>query len=217
MKSKTGNGHKLVPATRSADRMGDESTTQGGDGATPILGQSGREIQAFGSVVSMPIGLSDDVRRQVCERLNQILADTKTLADLYKKHHWQVSGHTFYQLHLLFDKHFGEQAELVDTVAERIQILGGVSVAMGGDVAELTRIPRPPKGRESVPVQISRLAQAHEMIITLARETASMAGDLGDEGTNDMLISDVVRTNELQAWFLTEHVVDTPLVKAEDA
>ena len=217
MKSKTGNGHKLVPATRSVDRMGDESTTQGGDGATPILGQSGREIQAFGSVVSMPIGLSDDVRRQVCERLNQILADTKTLADLYKKHHWQVSGHTFYQLHLLFDKHFGEQAELVDTVAERIQILGGVSVAMGGDVAELTRIPRPPKGRESVPVQISRLAQAHEMIITLARETASMAGDLGDEGTNDMLISDVVRTNELQAWFLTEHVVDTPLVKAEDA
>jgi starvation-inducible DNA-binding protein len=137
------------------------------------------------------------------------------LRDLYKKSHWQVSGATFYQLHLLFDKHFGEQSELVDTIAERIQLLGGISIAMAPDVAELTRIPRPPKGREEVPVQLSRLLDAHEIIITECRELAELANKLGDAGTNDMVVSDVLRTSELQVWFLSEHLVNAPLVEAE--
>jgi len=155
------------------------------------------------------------VCKQVTERLNQLLADTITLRDLYKKHHWQVAGHTFYQLHLLFDKHYEEQSELVDTIAERIQLLGGVSIAMAHDVAELSKIQRPPKDREEVPVQISRLLEAHELILKEAREIAHKADDLGDDGTNDMIVSQVVRTNEFQAWFVSEHVVETPLVKAE--
>ncbi len=73
-----------------------------------------------------------------------LLACERHLRDLYKKSHWQVVGPTFYQLHLLFDKHYEEQAELVDTIAERIQILGGVAVAMAHDVAELSSIPRVP-------------------------------------------------------------------------
>src|SRR5205085_11805523 len=108
--------------------------------------------QPFGTVLRMPIALEPDLCRRMCDGLNQILADTIALRDLYKKHHWQVSGHTFYQLHLLFDKHADEQTELVDTIAERIQLLGGLSVAMAHDIAELTKIPRPPKGREEVPV-----------------------------------------------------------------
>jgi starvation-inducible DNA-binding protein len=139
-----------------------------------------------------------------------------TLRDLYKKHHWQVAGHTFYSLHLLFDKHYDEQAELVDAIAERIQLLGGLAVAMAPDVAELTRIERPPRGREEVPVQISRLLEAHELIITAAREAAETASDAGDEGTNDLLISDVLRTNEMQVWFVAEHVVPEPLVRARN-
>jgi len=102
-----------------------------------------------------------------------------------------------------------------EEIAERIQLLGGISVAMAADVAELTRIERPPTGREEVPVQISRLLAAHELIIKDARKVAEEASDAGDEGTNDLLISDVVRTNELQAWFVAEHVVDTPLVHAK--
>ena len=162
----------------------------------------------------MPIGLSEKVRRSSATALNQVLADTMTLRDLYKKHHWQVAGHTFYSLHLLFDKHFEEQAELVDTIAERIQLLGGLAVAMAPDVAEMTRIERPPRGREEVPVQISRLLEAHELILTAARAAAKKASDAGDEGTNDLLISDVVRTNELQVWFVAEHLVDEQLVFA---
>jgi len=139
------------------------------------------------------------------------------LQDMYKKHHWQVSGHTFYQLHLLFDKHHEEQDELVDTIAERIQLLGGISLAMAADVAETTIIPRPPRGREEAPVQISRLLEAHETILKEARTMAGQADDSGDDGTNDLLVSNVIRTNELQVWFLAEHLVDVPLVKADDA
>jgi len=149
------------------------------------------------------------------EQLNLLLADTITLRDLYKKSHWQVAGPTFYQLHLLFDKHFGEQVEIVDEIAERIQTLGGVSLAMAADVAETTRIERPPRGREEVPVQISRLLDAHQVIIGHCRQLARRASALGDDGTNDMVVSDVLRPNELQVWFLSEHLVDVPLVHAD--
>ena len=183
--------------------------------AAPLTRQRAHEIQAFGSMVPMPIALGEDARRESAENLNQLLADTITLRDLYKKHHWQVSGPTFYQLHLLFDKHFNEQNELVDLIAERIMMLGGVSVAVAADVAELTQVPRPPKGREEVPVQISRLLHAHEIVLKEARAMARKAAEEGDDGTNDLLVSDVIRTNELQVWFVAEHVVDTPLVHAD--
>jgi starvation-inducible DNA-binding protein len=182
--------------------------------AVPLTGQHAREIQAFGSVVDMPLALDADTRQASVDDLNQLLADTITLRDLYKKHHWQVSGPTFYQLHLLFDKHFNEQNELVDVIGERIMLLGGVSVAMSADVAEMTLVPRPPKGREEVPVQISRLLQAHELVLKEARTMARQAADQGDDGTNDLLVSNVIRTNELQVWFVAEHVVDAPLVHA---
>ena len=183
--------------------------------AAPLTGQRAREIQAFGSVVSMPIALAESTRRASADNLNQLLADTITLRDLYKKHHWQVSGPTFYQLHLLFDKHFNEQNELVDLIAERIMMLGGVSIAMSADVAETTLIPRPPKGREEVPVQISRLLHAHEIVLEETRAMARKAAEDGDDGTNDLLVSSVIRTNEMQVWFVAEHVVDGPLVHAD--
>jgi len=177
------------------------------DQARPKIHQQAAEIQAFGTIAKLPIALSEKVCQASVERLNQILADTMTLRDLYKKHHWQVSGKTFYQLHLLYDKHFGEQSELVDEIAERIQTLGGLSYAMAADVAENTNIPRPPKGREEVPVQISRLLTAHEIILQGARAAARKASETGDDGTNDLLVSDVIRTNEMQVWFVAEHVV----------
>jgi starvation-inducible DNA-binding protein len=186
-----------------------------GDKAKPIVNQHTVEIQPYGMIVKLPIALSEKVCAKSTGNLNQLLADTITLRDLYKKHHWQVAGHTFYQLHLLFDKHYKEQDELVDAIAERIQILGGISIAMAHDVAEMTMIPRPPRGREEVPVQISRLLRAHETILLEARTMAKQASSDGDDGTNDLLVSDVIRTNELQVWFLSEHVVDIPVVRAD--
>lgn len=185
--------------------------------AQPRLHQRAREIQSYGTVShALPLDLEEPVRVQITNQLNQLLADTMTLRDLYKKCHWQVAGPTFYQLHLLFDKHYGEQNELVDSIAERIQLLGGVSLAMAADVAETTRIERPPRGREEVPVQLSRLIDAHQIIIQQARPLGRRASELGDDGTNDLVVSDVLRTNELQIWFLSEHLVDVPLVKVKE-
>ena len=193
-----------------------EVPSKGIDHITPHWKQNARTIQKFGSVIrNLPIGIDEKSRTELCEQLNLMLADTSTLRDLYKKSHWQVAGPTFYQLHLLFDKHFGEQVELVDLVAERIQTLGGVSVAMARDIADLTRLERPPRDREEVPVQISRLLEAHESIIKNARELAKRADDLGDDGSNDLLVSDVIRTNELQVWFISEHLVEMPLIHAK--
>jgi starvation-inducible DNA-binding protein len=181
----------------------------------PRIHQRASEIQNYGKVLhALPLELEEPVRLEMTEQLNIMLADTITLRDLYKKSHWQVAGPTFYQLHLLFDKHYGEQAELVDSIAERIQILGGVSIAMAHDVAETTRIERPPRGREEPPVQISRLLDAHQIIIGHCRELAERADELGDDGTNDLVVSDVLRTNELQVWFISEHLVDVPLTRA---
>lgn len=185
--------------------------------AKPIQHQHAPEIQPYGKIAKLPIALDEEVCSTSCANLNQVLADTMTLRDMYKKHHWQVAGHTFYQLHLLFDKHHGEQDELVDEIAERVQILGGISLAMAADVAETTLIPRLPRGREEAPVQISRLLEAHELILKEARTMAKQASEAGDDGTNDLLVSDVIRTNELQVWFLAEHLVDVPLVRADKA
>jgi starvation-inducible DNA-binding protein len=186
--------------------------------AQPHLHQRAGEIQAYGTVThALPLDLEEPVRLEMTEQLNQLLADTMTIRDLYKKSHWQVAGPTFYQLHLLYDKHYGEQVELVDAIAERIQLLGGVSLAMAADVAETTRIERPPRGREEVPVQLSRLLDAHRVIIGLARTLGRRASEIGDDGTNDLVVSQVLRTNELQVWFLSEHLVNVPLVEAGEA
>jgi starvation-inducible DNA-binding protein len=203
VKTTSSNGHK-------------ESKAAGGRlDPTPILGQRGKVIQEYGTVINIPIGLPADARQKNAGSLNQILADVITLRDLYKKHHWQVAGHTFYQLHLLFDKHADELTELIDEIAERVQILGGIAIAMAADVAETTKVERPPRGREEVPVQIDRLLAAHELILKEARAAADQADENGDAGTNDLLSSKLIPTTELQVWFVSEHVVDVPTVHAE--
>jgi starvation-inducible DNA-binding protein len=180
----------------------------------PWLHQQGVEVQEFGTIRQFPLGLSRDTRLYSWQRLNQVLADTQILYALYKKHHWLMRGATFYQLHLLLDKHAGEQLELVDMLAERVQTLGGVAIGDPRHVAEITVIPRPPNGAEEVPAMLSRLLEAHETILVDAHDAAAKAAEMGDDGTNDLLVSNVIRTGELQSWFLAEHLVDTPLVRA---
>jgi starvation-inducible DNA-binding protein len=180
----------------------------------PLLVQSAPELQRFGSLRLLPIALSAEARGLSAQLLNAILADTTILYALYKKHHWLVAGPTFYQLHLLFDKHAAEQLELIDLIAERVQSLGGIAVGDPRHAAELTTIPRPPDGAEEVPVMISRLLDAHEIIIEKVRKALDATEKSKDLGTNDLLMGDVLRRHELQVWFVAEHVVDVPLTKA---
>ena len=187
------------------------------DSTQPWLHQHSKEVQQFGTVRQFPLGLSYDARMYSCQRLNFSLADSQILYSLYKKHHWLMRGPTFYQLHLLLDKHASEQLALIDKLAERVQTLGGVAVGDPRQVAEITRIPRPPDGVEEVPAMLSRLLEAHETILIDAHDAAARVAQNGDDGTNDLLVSDVIRTGELQAWFLAEHLVDTPLVRTDEA
>jgi starvation-inducible DNA-binding protein len=174
------------------------------------------EVQKYGTVVNRAISLDHKVRLASVDTLNQILADSMTLRDMYKKHHWQVSGPTFYQLHLLFDKHYAEQVEVVDALAERVQTLGGVAIAMAHDVAETTHIARPPRGREDATIQIFRLLQAHEVVIDATRQAARAAAASGDDGTNDLLVSEVLRVNELQVWFVSEHIAGAGIADRDE-
>ncbi|MZF90110.1 DNA starvation/stationary phase protection protein [Streptomyces sp. SID5643] len=182
-------------------------------GSQPWLHQKGEVIQEFGTVKQFPVALSYETRMYSCQRLNKVLADTQILFGLYKKHHWLMRGATFYQLHLVLDQHAGEQLEIIDALAERVQSLGGVAVGDARHVAEITSIPRPPNGVEEVPAMLSRLLEAHETILVDAHDAAARAAGSGDDGTNDLLVSQVIRTGERQAWFLAEHLVDTPLVR----
>jgi starvation-inducible DNA-binding protein len=191
-----------------------QSTTGDGHGSQPLLVQHGPLIQAFGTLRLLPIALSHEARLQSCQLLNQILADSLILYSLYKKHHWQMRGPTFEQLHLLLDNHAGEQLELIDALAERVQMLGGVAIAEMCHVAEVTTIERSPDGVEEVPAMLSRLLSAHETIITAVRKAIEQTAQNGDGGSNDLLMGDVLRTHEQQVWFLAEHLVDTPLVRA---
>ena len=180
----------------------------------PHLGQRAPEIQQYGTLRLVPIALAAEARAESTQVLNEILADTTILYAMYKKHHWLVSGPTFYQLHLLFDKHAEEQLELVDLLAERVQSLGGIAVGDPRHAAELTTIPRPPDGAEPVPVMIDRLLDAHETIIEKVRTGIKVTEENEDYGTNDLLMGDVLRRHELQVWFISEHVVEMPLVDA---
>ena len=178
----------------------------------PRMDASAPQIQAFGTLRSLPIGLPDKARTSSCTALNEILADSMVLYALYKKHHWLVAGPTFYQLHLLFDKHAEEQIEIIDLLAERVQSLGGIAVGDPRHAAELTTIPRPPDGAEEVQVMIDRTLRAHETIIKKVRAAIKTTEESEDWGSNDVLMSDVLRRHDLQVWFLAEHVVDVPLV-----
>ena len=184
------------------------------DDSQPLLHQHGHEIQQYGSLRNLPIALKSSIRNESCVLVNQILADTIILYHLYKKHHWMMRGHTFYQLHLLLDKHADEQLELIDAMGERVQTLGGVAIADPRHVAEVTKLKRPPNGVEEVPMMLSRLLEAHELIIGELRQAIDKTTTNQDSGTNDLLVSQILRTNELQVWFLAEHLVDTPLVRS---
>lgn len=199
----------MATATKSETRDGRNAISP-----EPRLSQTGPETQAFATLRTTPIGLPAKSRQQSCTLLNEVLADTMILAALYKKEHWLVSGPTFYQLHLLFDKHAAEQYALIDLLAERVQSLGGIAVGDPRHAAELTTIPRPPDGAESVPVLIDRLLEAHRITIEKVRAAIEATEKSKDWGSNDLLMGDVLRRHELQVWFVAEHVVDMPLVKA---
>jgi len=203
----------MPPKVKNARGNGSSSSRASRLSPEPKLAPLGVEIQRFGTTRFLPIALSKEARAESCRLLNEILADSMILYALYKKHHWLVAGPTFYQLHLLFDKHAEEQTEIIDLLAERVQSLGGIAVGDPRHAAELTTIDRAPDGAEDVPAMIHRTLNAHETIIEKVRAAIDKTEKNSDWGSNDLLMGDVLRRHELQVWFIAEHVVDVPLIE----
>ena len=180
--------------------------------AQPNYHPKSYELQRYGSIHTVPLGMPEETLKQNVGMLNQLLADSITMYNLYKKHHWQVTGPTFYQLHLLLDKHADEVLETVDAIAERIQTLGGVTTGMPFEVAEMTKIEHPPTGQEDIPAMLARTVNAHATIIKTIRDGIEQSDDNKDYTTNDLLSSRVLPMHELQVWFVSQHLVNTPIV-----
>ena len=186
------------------------------DAAQPQYKVDYREIQPFGTLKNLPIALEDNARSQSVAILNQVLADTMTLRDMYKKHHWQMSGATFYQLHLLLDKHYEEQAELVDTDRRADHGARRDQHRDGPRRRRDDQDPPPaegPRGRPDPARPPARGARDHPARRPRGRRAA--ADESGDDGTNDLLVSNVIRTNEPQVWFIAEHLAETALVRSD--
>jgi starvation-inducible DNA-binding protein len=203
----------MPPKVKTARGNGTSSSRASRVSPEPKLAPLGVESQRYGTTRFLPIALPKEARSESCRLLNEILADSMILYALYKKHHWLVAGPTFYQLHLLFDKHAEEQTEIIDLLAERVQSLGGIAVGDPRHAAELTTIDRAPDGAEDVPAMIHRTLDAHETILEKVRDAIDKTEKNSDWGSNDMLMGDVLRRNELQVWFIAEHVVDVPLIE----
>jgi starvation-inducible DNA-binding protein len=180
-----------------------------------LADQYGVEIQKFGMLRLLPIGLEAEARALSCESLNRILADSIVLCSLYKKHHWLV-GAGFHPLRRLLATHANEQFELTGLLAERVHTLGGIAVADPRHVAEITDIPRPPDGAEEVQVMVLRLLEAHEIIIEKVRGAIAQTAAHRDDGTNDLLVRDVLRRHERQVWSLWEQVGMPPRERDEE-
>ena len=185
-------------------------------GAQPNYHPKSYELQKYGAIHAVPLGMPEETLKQNVGMLNQLLADSITLYNLYKKHHWQVTGPTFYQLHLLLDKHADEVLETVDAIAERIQTLGGVTTGMPWEVAETTNIEHPPTGEEDIPAMLARTVNAHATTIKTIRNGIEQTDDNKDYATNDLLSSRVLPMHELQVWFVSQHLVNTPIVDSSD-
>jgi len=163
--------------------------------AQPRLHQRAREIQPYGTVNhALPLELEEPVRLEMTEQLNQLLADTMTLRDLYKKSHWQVAGPTFYQLHLLFDKHYDEQVELVDSIAERIQLLG----VSAWPWPQMWRRPH----KSSVPLAVAKKfrSSCHDY----SMRTKSLSVRLGNWRAGRPPLGMMVQTTSLSARYCAE-------------
>ena len=161
--------------------------------AQPRLHQHAKELQAYGTLTQYDLALGHDARAYSVSALNQLLADTIVLRDMYKKHHWQVSGPTFYQLHLLFDKHLGEaqvgHRRSCSPSACRGASVGSLAGHGGRRFPSVTKIPRPPRGpRAGVGADLpARRAHSIKSSSNLPASAEAGLRELGDDGTNDLI------------------------------
>jgi starvation-inducible DNA-binding protein len=160
---------------------------------------------AFVVAMKPNLGLSGKSRDAVLAALGRLLADEHVLYVKTRNFHWNVTGPHFGPLHQLFERQYDELAEVIDEVAERIRILGGVAPGSMKEFLKLTQIDEQPGGKLEAEKMIAALLSDHETVIRSLREAIEVADKAGDAGTDDFLTG-LLEDHEKKAWMLRAHL-----------
>jgi len=152
------------------------------------------------------IGISEENLSKVTQILNHILADEFLLYTKTRNAHWNVEGIDFHAKHLFFESQYNELDEIMDSVAERIRVLGHYAPATLKIFLELTHLSEQSRSKNDSAGFTRELLADHESIIIYLREQINpLATELKDAGTSDYLTS-LMETHEKMAWMLRSHL-----------
>jgi starvation-inducible DNA-binding protein len=146
------------------------------------------------------IGIKETDREAVAEGLKRLLADSYTLYLQTHNFHWNVTGPSFRELHLMFEEHYTELATAVDDIAERIRTLDVPAPGTYKEFARLSAVEEVdgiPEAKDMVDI----LTKGHEQVVKTCRDVLKTAQDADDESTAS-LVSDRMRIHEKTAWML---------------
>ena len=154
-------------------------------------------LRAAGSVEESALRIDADKAEQLIDALNTDLAATTVLWHQLRKHHWNVEGSDYRDLHLFYGEAYEAMDEASDQQAERIQALGGVPVS--GPKAMAERAPVEFEGEDVYDIRTS-MENDLEMcgdIIETVREHIELARNFGDHATAHMLSEHLVELEEV--------------------
>lgn len=160
----------------------------------------------------LKLGFKENGFKKEEKNLQIALANSIFIYNLYKKYHWHVRGRDFYQYHLLFDEHAKQQLPIIDSLAERLRTLGFMAPGMPGDVERNKSVNEPDTSDFTPLVLCESLLKVHDAYLKHLRSTIDIADEVDDEGTEDFLVSDVLRVHELQVWFLRSSIENTEVI-----
>jgi starvation-inducible DNA-binding protein len=139
--------------------------------------------------------------------LNELLAHSIRLRDLYKKARWQTADFQFRQLHLMFETHYKEQLRLVDVLVDRIRMLGSAGRVFAGVFLQDIRFSDVCRGRPAIVRILRDLIDAHELALGAARSGAQHDVEDNPCPMRDFAVGQVVLTNDLQIWSIAEQLM----------
>ena len=152
------------------------------------------------------IGISAENRQAIADQLSKVLADEFILYSKTLNFHWNIEGTDFHSVHLYLETLYEEQQEVVDTVAEKIRMIGHYVPATLEKYLELTHLTEKTKGKNDSQSIFAELLEDHESIIIFLREEIKPIADKWQaEGISDYLTG-LLEQHEKTAWMLRSHL-----------
>lgn len=151
------------------------------------------------------IGIKEKDTATVAQILNKLLADENVLYTKVRNAHWNVEGPDFHAQHLFFETIYGELAELIDEIAERVRSVGHFAIGTMKQFLEFTQLTEMKYGKNDSQGYIKELLNDIESLIISVRKDIEFVGKAGDAGTEDFLVG-ILEKHEKTAWMLRAHI-----------